>query len=139
MVRPSSGLTEEEIQRILKEAEQFAEEDRRKKELAEARNQADSLIYSVEKTLRELGDKVPNDLRKEVEEKIKHLRETMDKDDLNAIRRASDELTQASYRLAEMLYRSKTQTGGEKAGTYEERASKKGGDEVTDADFEEMK
>ncbi len=139
VVRPSSGLSEEEIQRILKEAEQFAEEDRRKKELAEARNQADSLIYSVEKTLRELGDKVPEDLRKEVEEKIRHLRETMEKDDINAIRRASDELTQASYRLAEMLYRSKTQKGETGAGASSEGASKKGGDEVIDADFEEMK
>ncbi|MGC9016642.1 MAG: molecular chaperone DnaK [Caldimicrobium sp.] len=139
VVRPSSGLSEEEIQRILKEAEQFAEEDRRKKELAEARNQADSLIYSVEKTLRELGDKVPEDLRKEVEEKIRHLRDTMEKDDINAIRRASDELTQASYRLAEMLYRSKTQKGETGAGSSSEGASKKGGDEVIDADFEEMK
>jgi molecular chaperone DnaK len=139
VVRPSSGLSEEEIQRILKEAEQFAEEDRRKKELAEARNQADSLIYSVEKTLRELGDKVPEDLRKEVEEKIRHLRDTMEKDDINAIRRASDELTQASYRLAEMLYRSKTQKGEAGAGSSSEGASKKGGDEVIDADFEEMK
>ncbi|MGC9140776.1 MAG: molecular chaperone DnaK [Caldimicrobium sp.] len=139
VVRPSSGLSEEEIQRILKEAEQFAEEDRRKKELAEARNQADSLIYSVEKTLRELGDKVPEDLRKEVEEKIRHLRDTIEKDDINAIRRASDELTQASYRLAEMLYRSKTQKGEAGAGSSSEGASKKGGDEVIDADFEEMK
>ncbi|MEZ0343679.1 MAG: molecular chaperone DnaK [Caldimicrobium sp.] len=139
VVRPSSGLTEEEIQRILKEAEQYAEEDRRKKELAEARNQADSLIYSVEKTLRELGDKVPEDLRKEVEEKIKHLRETMEKDDINAIRRASDELTQASYRLAEMLYRSKTQAGAGEAGAAGGGSTKKGGDEVIDADFEEMK
>jgi len=136
VVRPSSGLSEEEIQRILKEAEQFAEEDRRKKELAEARNQADSLIYSVEKTLRELGDKVLAELKQEVEEKIKALRETLEKDDLAAIRRASDDLTQASYRLAEMLYRSKAQAGGS-AGPEEK--GKKAGDEVIDADFEEMK
>ncbi len=139
VVRPSSGLSEEEIQRILKEAEMYAEEDRRKRELAEARNQADSLIYSVEKTLRELGDKVPEDLRREVEEKIRHLRETMEKDDINAIRRASDELTQASYRLAEMLYRSKTQAGTGAEGASAQGGSKKGGDEVIDADFEEMK
>jgi molecular chaperone DnaK len=82
---------------------------------------------------------VPEDLRKEVEEKIRHLRDTMEKDDINAIRRASDELTQASYRLAEMLYRSKTQKGEAGAGSSSEGASKKGGDEVIDADFEEMK
>lgn len=141
VVRPSSGLTEEEIQRIIKEAEQYAEEDRRKKELAEARNQADSLIYSVEKTLRELGDKVPESLRKEVEEKISQLRKVMEGDDINAIKRASDELTQASYKLAEMLYREKTAGGStyySSEGQKEER-KKKGGDDVIDADFEEMK
>jgi len=138
VVRPSSGLSEEEIQRIIKEAEQYAEEDRRKKELAEARNQADSLIYSVEKTLRELGDKVPESLRKEVEEKIAELKKVMEGEDINAIRKASDELTQASYRLAEMLYREKayraTGTTGER-----ETSKEKGKDEVIDADFEEMK
>jgi molecular chaperone DnaK len=139
VVRPSSGLTEEEIQRIIKEAEQFAEEDRRKKELAEARNQADSLIYSVEKTLRELGDKVPESLRKEVEEKITELKKVMEGEDINAIRKASDELTQASYRLAEMLYREKAHKA---TGTAEETGGSskgKGKEDVIDADFEEMK
>jgi molecular chaperone DnaK len=135
VVRPTSGLTEEEIKRIIEEAEKYAEEDRRKRELAEARNQADSLIYSVEKTLRELGDKAPADLRKEVEEKIAKLREKMEGDDIEAIRRVSDELTQASYRLAEMLYR--TKAGARDAGTASQ--SQKGKDDVIDADFEEMK
>jgi len=138
VVRPSSGLSEEEIQRIIKEAEQYAEEDRRKKELAEARNQADSLIYSVEKTLRELGDKVPENLRKEVEEKIAELKKVMEGEDINAIRKASDELTQASYRLAEMLYREKAYGATGTAGG-KETSKEKGKDEVIDADFEEMK
>jgi len=137
VVRPSSGLTEEEIQRILKEAEQYAEEDRKKRELAEARNQADSLIYSVEKTLRELGDKVTDDLKRDVEEKIQALRKAMEGDSIEAIRRASDELTQASYRLAEMLYRAKAQGGSAETGSAGK--SRKPGDEVIDADFEEMK
>jgi molecular chaperone DnaK len=136
VVRPSSGLSEDDIQRILKEAEQYAEEDRRKKEIAEARNQGDSLIYSVEKTLKELGDKVSEDLRKDVEEKIRILREKLEGEDLEAIKRASDDLTQASYRLAEMLYKSKAQ-GAE--GGAKETSEKKPGDEVIDADFEEMK
>ncbi len=149
VVRPSSGLSEEEIQRIIKEAEQYAEEDRKKKELAEARNQADSLIYSVEKSLRELGDKVSEDLRKEVEEKIQNLRKAMEGEDIEAIRRASDELTQASYKLAEMLYKEKAQASGSAgaAGASQGGGSqaqggasdKKGGDDVIDADFEEMK
>ncbi len=135
VVRPSSGLSEEEIQKIIKEAEQYAEEDRRKKELAEARNQADSLIYSVEKTLKELGDKITEDLRKEVEEKIKYLRDTMEKEDVNAIKKAMDDLTQASYRLAEMLYKSKAEQRAESP----KESGKKEGEEVIDADFEEMK
>ncbi len=153
VVRPSSGLTEEEIQRIIKEAEQHAEEDRKKKELAEARNQADSIIYSVEKSLRELGDKVPEDLKKEVEEKINALKKAMEGDDIEAIKRASDELTQASYRLAEILYREKAQAGGQagaqagpQTGTAGPSQSssgasgeKKGGDDVIDTDYEEMK
>jgi len=135
VVRPTSGLSEDEIKRIIEEAEKHDEEDRRKRELVEARNQADSLIYSVEKTLRELGDKAPADLRKEVEEKIAKLREKMEGDDIEAIRRASDELTQASYRLAEILYRTKAGASeGEGASQ-----SHKGKDDVIDADFEEMK
>ena len=135
VVRPTSGLSEDEIKRIIEEAEKHDEEDRRKRELVEVRNQADSLIYSVEKTLRELGDKAPADLRKEVEEKIAKLREKMEGDDIEAIRRASDELTQASYRLAEILYR--TKAGARDAGTASQ--SQKGKDDVIDADFEEMK
>jgi molecular chaperone DnaK len=135
VVRPTSGLSEDEIKRIIEEAEKHDEEDRRKRELVEARNQADSLIYSVEKTLRELGDKAPADLRTEVEEKIAKLRQKMEGDDIEAIRRASDELTQASYRLAEMLYR--TKAGASDAGTASQ--SQKGKDDVIDADFEEMK
>ncbi len=136
VVRPSSGLSEDDIQRILKEAEQYAEEDRRKKEIAEARNQGDTLIYSVEKTLKELGDRVSEDLRKDVEEKIRNLKEKLEGEDLEAIKRASDDLTQASYRLAEMLYKSKAQ--GAESGA-QETSEKKPGDEVIDADFEEMK
>lgn len=139
VVRPTSGLSEEEIQRIIKEAEQFAEEDRRKKELAEARNQADSLIYSVEKTLRELGDKVSEPLKKEVEEKIAQLRKAMEGEDINEIRKASDELTQASYKLAEMLYREKASSTSQEQSSSQEGSQKKGGDDVIDADFEEMK
>ena len=135
VVRPTSGLSEDEIKRIIEEAEKHDEEDRRKRELVEVRNQADSLIYSVEKTLRELGDKAPADLRKEVEEKIAKLREKMEGDDIEAIRRTSDELTQASYRLAEILYRTKAGASeGEGASQ-----SQKGKDDVIDADFEEMK
>ena len=145
VVKPSSGLSEEEIQRIIKEAEAHAEEDRKRKELVEVRNQADSLIYSTEKSLKDLGDKVPEDLRKEVEEKISELRKAMEGTDVEAIRRASDELTRVSYRLAEMVYKQTGAqgTGGAQAaggsGSAGSESEKRGGDEVIDADFEEMK
>jgi len=143
VVKPSSGLSEEEIQRIIKEAEAHAEEDRRRKELAEARNQADSLIYSTEKSLKDLGDKVPEDLRKQVEEKIAELRKAMEGTDPEAIRRATDELTRVSYRLAEMVYKQTGSQAGGSSGAAETGSSgeekKGGGDEVIDADFEEMK
>ncbi|MBX6422273.1 molecular chaperone DnaK [Thermosulfurimonas sp. F29] len=143
VVKPSSGLSEEEIQRIIKEAEAHAEEDRRRRELAEARNQADSLIYSTEKSLKDLGDKVPEDLRKQVEEKIAELRKAMEGTDPEAIRRATDELTRVSYRLAEMVYKQTGSQAGGASGAAETGSSgeekKGGGDEVIDADFEEMK
>ncbi len=146
VVQPSSGLSEEEIQRMIKEAEMHAEEDRRRKELTEARNQADSLIYSVEKSLSDLADKVPADLKNEIQEKIQALRKAMEGDDINAIRKASEELTQASYRLAEMAYKQAGAQAGRASGAGAAGGStgggseKKGGeDEVIDADFEEMK
>ncbi len=149
VVQPSSGLSEEEIQRMIKEAEMHAEEDRKRKELIDARNQADSLIYSIEKSLADLGDKVPADLKSEIEQKIQALRQTMEGDDPEAIRKATEELTQASYRLAEMAYK---QTGAQAGGASTGSAGgpgatgasggseeNKGGDDVIDADFEEMK
>ncbi len=149
VVQPSSGLSEEEIQRMIKEAEMHAEEDKKRKELIDARNQADSLIYSIEKSLADLGDKVPADLKSEIEQKIQALRKTMEGEDPEAIRKATEELTQASYRLAEMAYKQAgAQAGGASAGsaggTGATGASggneeKKGGDDVIDADFEEMK
>jgi len=145
VVKPSSGLSEEEIQRMIKEAEAHAEEDRRRKELIEARNQADSLIYSVEKSLSELGDKVPEDLKKEIQEKIEALKKVMEGEDIEAIKKATEELTQASYRIAEMAYR-QAQAGGAQAGGAggaqaggSGGSEQKGGDDVIDADFEEMK
>ena len=91
-VTPSSGLTEEEIQKMIKEAEMHAEEDRRKKELAEARNQADNLIYTTEKTLKEFGDKISESEKQKIKDAIEKLRSAMGKDDVAEIRRAMEEL-----------------------------------------------
>ncbi|GAB4353819.1 MAG: molecular chaperone DnaK [Candidatus Abyssubacteria bacterium] len=111
-IEASSGLSEEDIQKMVKESEAHAEEDKRKRELAEARNRADSLIYSVEKSIRELGDKVTDDERGRANEAIEKLRNAMTGDDATAIDRAMSELTSASHQFAERLYQQAGQTAG---------------------------
>jgi len=139
-IKASSGLTEEEIQRIIKEAELHAEEDRRKKELAEARNNADSLIYTTEKSLREVGDKIDEATKAEINRAIEELKKAMEGDDIEEIKRKTEALTQASHRLAEMMYaRATQQQASSGAGGTTEGGSKGGGDDVVDADYEEVK
>ena len=144
-IQASSGLSEEEIQKMTKDAELHAEEDKRQREAAEVRNQADTLIYSTEKSLQELGDKVDSATKDQINDKIKDLRKAMEGTDLEAIKKAQDELMQASHKLAEMMYQ---QAAGAQAGSEGgadtsgkgEKGGKGGGDEdVVDADFEEVK
>ncbi len=137
-ITPSSGLTEEEIQRLIKEAELHREEDRRKRELAEARNQADSLIYTTEKSLKDLGDKVDAATRSDIESRIAKLKSAMEGTDIQAIRTASDELMRASHKLAETMY-AKAGAAGAGAGTREGEAKKPPEEEVVEAEFEEVK
>ncbi|MEO0087142.1 MAG: molecular chaperone DnaK [candidate division WOR-3 bacterium] len=101
---PSSGLTKEEIERMIKEAEMYREEDRKKKELVETRNKADTLAYTIEKNLKEFGDKISESDRREIEEKLNRLKEVMKGDNKEEIERAIDELQRASHRLAEAMY-----------------------------------
>ncbi len=148
-IQASSGLTEEEIKRMEEEAKLHAEEDRKKKELVEARNQADSLIYTTEKSLKELGDKVDAATKDNINQKIEALKKAMEGDDVNAIKKAQDELIQASHKLAEMMYQ-QAQAGGAAGGAGASAAGAqaaggasgsggKGDDDVVDADFEEVK
>jgi molecular chaperone DnaK len=133
-ITATSGLTEEEIKRMMREAEEHAAEDRRKKELAEARNNADTLIYSVEKSLREYGDKLTDSEKRDIEtalEKCKKVKDTSN--DANEIKNAIDELTRASHKIAEHIYRA-TQAG---AGKTEAKA-KSPEEEVVEAEFEDM-
>jgi len=101
----SSQLNKPDVERMVREGEAHADEDRRLREEAETRNRADSLVYATEKTLRDLGDKVPSDLRQELEGKINTLKQAVSANDMTQIRNASDDLQQASYRLSEILYR----------------------------------
>ncbi len=108
-IHASSGLTEEEIQRMVEEAEKHKEEDRRRKELVDARNQADAYIYNVEKLLKELGDKVAPDKRQQVEEAIKALKEAMKGEDAQAIRNKLDDLQRIWNQISTELYHQQTQ------------------------------
>ncbi|MCX7788265.1 MAG: molecular chaperone DnaK [Spirochaetes bacterium] len=111
-IESSSGLKEEEIQRMIREAEEHAEEDRRMKEAAEARNEADSLIYNTEKTLREFGDKVSSEDRKRIEVAISELRSVMDSRDAAKIREKTEVLKQAAFRISEEVYKQAQQRSG---------------------------
>lgn len=139
VIKASSGLSEEEIQRIIKEAELHAEEDRKKKELAEARNNADSLIYTTEKSLREVGDKVDEATKAEINRAIEELKKAMEGDDIDEIKRKTDALTQASHKLAEMMYARATQQQQAAGGGTSGSQGGSSGDDVVDADYEEVK
>jgi len=139
----SSGLTQEEIDRLVKDAELHAEEDKRKKELIDARNAADALIYSTEKTMADLGDKLNAATRAEVQGVIADLKRAMAGEDSAEIKRLTETLTHAAHGLAQSAYQQAETAGGPQAtgtGPAESgRASTSDGDdEVVDAEFEEV-
>ncbi len=140
-ITASSGLSEEEIERLIKDAELHTEEDRKKRELVDARNAADSLIYSTEKSLKEAGEKLDPGTKGEIENAISKLKGAMGGEDTSEIKRLSEELIQVSHKIAEVLYaqaaQSQTQAGPE-TGPGETESAKKD-EEVVDADFEEVK
>ncbi len=141
-ITASSGLSEEEIQSLVRDAEMHADEDKRKRELIDTRNMADSMIYTTEKSLKEVGDKVDPDTRSNIEQAAENLRKAMEGEDTEEIKRLTEELTQASHKLAEAVYASasKEQEGASPAG--DDAPDSEGGpadDDVVDADFEEVK
>lgn len=140
-ITASSGLSEEEIQRMQKDAEAHADEDRKRKEIVETKNQADSMIYATEKSMKDLGDKVDSETKNKVQVEIDSLKKLLESDDVEAIKKGLESLTQASHKLAEMMYSQATKDkgaeGGEGAGQSGE--AKKDDDDVVDADFEEVK
>jgi molecular chaperone DnaK len=143
-ITASSGLSEAEIEKLVKEAEMHAEEDKRRKELIEARNHADSLVYSVEKNIKEFGDKVDAAEKAKIEEAIEKVKKALEGDDLDAIKKAQDDLMNVSHKLAEAMY-AKTAGGpggpgasGGAGSAGADQASGKKDDDVVDADFEEV-
>ncbi|CAG7639539.1 Chaperone protein DnaK [Paenibacillus solanacearum] len=134
-ITSSSGLSDEEIDRMMKDAESHAEEDRKRKELVEARNEADQLVYSVDKTIKDLGDKVDQgeiDKANAAKEKVK---KALEGDNLDEIKASTEELTQIVQQLSVKLYEQaqQAQAGGEAA---EGQGASKGKDNVVDADYE---
>ena len=137
-ITASSGLSEEEIEAAIKEAELHAEEDKKKKDLVEAKNNADSLIYHTEKTLNEMGDKVDAATKQTVEEHMQRLRTAMEGDDAEAIKQASEELMQASHKVAEAMYQQASQDTGAEAAQEQPGEAADSDEEVVEAEFEEV-
>ena len=142
-ITASSGLSEQEIQNLIHEAETHAADDKKKQELIEARNQADSLIYGTERSISDLGDKLDASLKADIEAKIADLKTKLQGEDVAAIKAASDELGKASHKLAEQLYSQQAnqqgQAGAQGAAAGNAGSDKKDGDDVMDADFTEVK
>lgn len=143
-ITASSGLSKEEIDKLVKDAELHAEDDKKKRSLVEARNNADALIYSTERSIKDLGDKVDSATKSKVEDAISQLKKAIEGNDEAEIKRLSDELTQSSHKLAEAIYRQASQAGEQQAGTGAESAQQAGAssstdEDVVDADFEEVK
>lgn len=143
-ITSSSGLSEEEIDNLVKEAEAHAGEDEKKRALIEARNQADSLVYGVEKNIKEFGDKIDAAEKTKIEEAVAKVKKALEGDDIDAIKAAQEELTQASHKLAEAMYaKTAEEQAGAEAGAGPEEEGKaeaeKKDEDVVDADFEEVK
>jgi molecular chaperone DnaK len=143
-ITASSGLTQEEIDSAIKDAELHSEDDKKKKELIDTRNHADSLMYATEKSLKDLGEKVDAETRAKVEAAMGDLKQVMESEDVEAIKAKSEALTQASHKLAEAMYQQSAQEGqgapGAEAGGQEAgSAAPNADDDVVDADFEEVK
>ncbi|ABA87370.1 chaperone protein DnaK [Syntrophotalea carbinolica DSM 2380] len=134
-ITASSGLSDEEIDKMVKDAEAHSSEDKKKREIIEARNQADGLAYSTEKSLKEHGDKIDEETRNNIQTALDALKAAMEGDDPEDIRQKSEALATASHKLAEAVYK-QTQEGAEAASEAGEQSA---GDEgVVDAEFEEV-
>ena len=128
----STALSDDEVDRMVKDAESHAEEDKKHKDEIEVRNQADSLAYSTEQTLKELGDKVPADVKKETEDAVAATKKALDGTDVDAIKAASEKLQDAAHKLAQVVYSNTQAETSQPSGS----GASNGGDDVVDADYE---
>jgi len=145
-IESSGGLSEEEVEKMVNDAEQYADEDKVKRESVEVKNQAETLIYSTEKSISELGDKLPEEDKTKIEACTEQLKKSVESDDIEAIKSDIEALSQASHKMAEMLYSQQQGTqesqdpgdGSDQQSDSEEKSGKEGED-IVDADFEEVK
>jgi molecular chaperone DnaK len=139
-IQASGGLSEEDIERMVKEAEENAEADKKKREMVDARNQADSLVNETEKNLKEHSDKVPESDKNKIEADIEELKKVKDSDNLEAIKSKTEELVQSSLKLGEAIYKQSPQGGAPQPDPSgaEPSSDKKDDDKVVDAEFEEV-
>jgi molecular chaperone DnaK len=142
-ITATSGMSKEEIDKAIKEAEAHAAEDKKKKEVAEARNEADTLVYSVEKSVADYGSKLTESERAEIQKALEQAKAVKDGQDVDAIKKAVAELSKASHKLAEEVYskmgKEQGQPGAEAAsGGAAAGDGGKPGEKVVDAEFEEV-
>jgi len=138
-IQASGGLSDDEIERMVKEAEENAEEDKKKRESVDIKNHADSLINETEKNLKEHGDKVPEEDKNKITADIEKLKKVKDGDDMEAIKTKTEALVQSSMKLGEAIYKQNPQAGAEQPDpSGEEPSSDKKDEKVVDAEFEEV-
>ena len=144
-IESSGGLSEEEVEKMINDSEQFADEDKVKREAVEVKNQAETLVYSTEKSVDELGEKLPEEDKTKIEACCEQLKKSIETDDVDAIKSDIEALTQASHKMAEILYSQQAEQQGGEAGDgsgdtpASEEKSGKEDDDIVDADFEEVK
>lgn len=133
-IQASGGLSDEEIEKMVKDAESNSEEDKKRKELVETKNNSESMLHSTEKSLKEYGDKLEKDVKEKIESDIKDLKESLEKDDLDDIKKKTESLIQSAAKIGEVMAQQQQEASQEQEG-----AGKKDSDEkVVDAEFEEV-
>ena len=139
IIKASSGLSDDEVEAMVKDAEANAEDDRKLKELVETRNQAENMIHATEKSVKDLGEKVTDDEKSEIESRVADLREVLTGDDKDAIEAKLTALTESSGKLAERAYAQAGEDGAAPDAAATADSSESGADDVVDAEFEEVK
>jgi len=153
-ITASSGLSKDEVEKMKKEADSHAEEDKKKKELIEVKNMADTLVYTAEKAMKDAGDKVDKDTKKQIEEKVEALKKVKDSDDIEVIKKATEELNQVAQKIGQAMYQDQQQQQAQgqpgqeqpkQEGQAEDKKSAEGGSasggddkEAVEGEFEEV-